>query len=129
MSWARQVAQCHTITGADGSVTIEPTMMYADNLDAQTYAGFIEAMEARRTSLFFYPAGETDVLAPLDAGFGKDVKHGVGVEMDAWLDHDENLERWYVLILQSVSCHVMFSSVLATGSPQKTALMLVTAVS
>ena len=74
LTWARQIAQCHTPMTVEGTVSGERTILFADNLEAQTCALFKEAIEKFKTSLFFYPPNETDVLAPLDAGFGKDVK-------------------------------------------------------
>mmetsp|Transcript_2977 Transcript_2977/g.5996 ORF Transcript_2977/g.5996 Transcript_2977/m.5996 type:complete len:325 (-) Transcript_2977:248-1222(-) len=89
-TWKQHVDECHT--SADG--TVEKTMTLFDNLDAQTHSGFKAELNALNSESFFYPGGETDELAPVDAGYGKDVKHGVGVEMDKWLEEEGNLEKW-----------------------------------
>ena len=65
-----------------------------DNLEAQKHFLFQQAMEKYTTRLFFYAPGETDVLAPVDAGYGKDIKFGVGQQMHKWLDIAANLELW-----------------------------------
>lgn len=89
-TWKKHVDECHT--SADG--TVEETMCLFDNLDAQTHAEFTAELKALKTTSFFYPGGETDELAPVDAGYGKDVKHGVGLEMDSWLEGEGNLAKW-----------------------------------
>ena len=40
------------------------------------------------------PPNETDQVQPIDRGLGRHVKIYLGQEMDAWLDDDDNLEKW-----------------------------------
>jgi len=69
-------------------------MILLDNLDAQTYGPNTKKLRDMGTGSFLYPGGETNELAPVDAGYGKDVKHEVGIELHNWLDSDENLLKW-----------------------------------
>ena len=72
--------------------------MFLDNLDAQTYAGFTSAMSALKTETHFYPGGETDELAAIDAGFGMDMKRTIGNLQTQWLESEDNLAKWCRLI-------------------------------
>jgi hypothetical protein len=75
--------------------TFESTLMLLDNLDAQkNEEAFIGPLRAQGSEGFFYPGGETDALAPVDAGYGNDVKLEYGVEMDKWVSAPGNVERW-----------------------------------
>ena len=90
-TWKRHVDEHHTT--ADGD--IEETLHLFDRLEGQITDEFQAYMRDETASHpFYYPGGETDNLAPPDAGYGKDVKHETGREMDEWLDVEDNLERW-----------------------------------
>ena len=69
-------------------------MKLLDNPDAHTHEGLkYDLINKLGTSTYFYPGGETDELAPVDARYGKDVKHEVGAELDKWLLEDSNLDK------------------------------------
>ena len=40
------------------------------------------------------PPNETDQVQPVDRGLGQHIKLNMGVEMDEWLEVDENLALW-----------------------------------
>ena len=69
--------------------------MLLDNLDAQkNEEAFLAPLREHGSEGFFYPGGETDAVAPVDAGYGNDVKLEVGTELDSWLSEPGNIERW-----------------------------------
>ena len=77
------------------SKKFESTLMLLDNLDAQkNEEAFIGPLRAIGSEGYFYPGGETDALAPVDAGYGCDVKLEYGVELDSWLSELGNIEKW-----------------------------------
>ncbi len=86
-AWKKHVESCHTLKTAleDASelVTVERTMMLMDILDAQTHPAFNGALYDLGTRDFFYPGGEIDELAPVDAGYGADVKHETGKQLQS----------------------------------------------
>ena len=55
-------------------------------------------MSARKTETHFYPGGETDELAAIDAGFGMDMKRTIGNLQTQWLESEDNLAKWCRLI-------------------------------
>jgi hypothetical protein len=73
----------------------EMALLLCDNLKAHAAEPFLSA--ARRdcnTLVWFYSANCTDVLQPVDAGYGRDVKREIGVRCAKWLEDDENLQQW-----------------------------------
>lgn len=77
------------------SKKFESTLMLLDNLDAQkNEEAFVAPLRAVGSEGYFYPGGETDALAPVDAGYGNDVKLEYGTEMDAWVSAPGNIDKW-----------------------------------
>ena len=79
---------------AEGEEVFEPTLHFLDNLSSQTHHRFRAACKNLNQTLMFYPPGETDNLAPVGAGLGKDVKVEMNRCRDSWLEEGENLEQW-----------------------------------
>ena len=79
---------------AEGDEVLDPTIHFLDNLSSQTHHHFRAACKNLNQTLMFYPPGETDNLAPVDAGLGKDVKVEMNRCRDSWLEDGENLEQW-----------------------------------
>jgi hypothetical protein len=69
-------------------------LLFADNLDGQLFAGFKTACKANNVLVWYLLANCTDVLQPVDAGYGRDVKREVAAQMNLWLEDDGNLESW-----------------------------------
>lgn len=72
-------------------------LMIADNLDSQDASRnppYITALDACQTDDHKVPAGKTDEVQPVDDGLGRQVKIGIGVEENDWLEDDENLSKW-----------------------------------
>ena len=79
----------------DDGKNITPTLHFLDNLSSQTSEGFRHYWKNDLNStLMFYPPGETDNLAPIDAGLGKDIKMEMYKCRDEWMEKTENLEQW-----------------------------------
>jgi len=69
--------------------------MFVDGLDGQTTPEFMKFCKDKCNVLVWvYPGGLTDMLQPVDAGYGRDVKREMGRLMLEWLDNDDNLEKW-----------------------------------
>ena len=69
--------------------------MFADNLVAQT-TDDVESvlMPQSNTSLRLLPAGCTDEIQPIDAGYGRLVLVHVGKAIDQWLLDADHVELW-----------------------------------
>lgn len=71
------------------------TVLLADNLHGQTTEQFREYLYKEcNTLLWLYASQCTDELQPVDAGYGRRIQVGVGVKLDLWLEHGENLQKW-----------------------------------
>ena len=103
-TWRAHVEQHHTAappppdetgTPPPHVASFEETLHLFGNLDGQTHEAHTTALKVETNSRpYFYPFGETDNLAPPDAGYGKDAKFETGVELGKWLDDAGNLEKW-----------------------------------
>ena len=69
--------------------------MFADNLVAQT-TDDVESvlMPQSNTSLRLLPAGCTDEIQPIDAGYGRLLKVHVGKALAKWLLDADHVELW-----------------------------------
>ena len=47
-----------------------------------------------QTDSHMLPPGKTDELQPVDDGMGRNTKVNMAQEEDAWLDDDDNMEKW-----------------------------------
>ena len=69
-------------------------LLFEDNLDAQKTPEYIEALRGISIDDHKVPPNHTDEVQPIDRGLGRQVKIYLGQQMDAWLEDDDNLERW-----------------------------------
>jgi hypothetical protein len=70
-------------------------LLFQDNLDAQCQTEYLELLrEQCRTDDHKVPPNKTDQTQPIDRGLGRHVKILMGAEEEAWLEDDENLQRW-----------------------------------
>ena len=73
-------------------------LMFQDNLDAQRpdrnpeYTDYLK--DDCQTDSHMLPPGKTDELQPVDDGMGRNTKVNMAQEEDAWLDDDDNMEKW-----------------------------------
>lgn len=72
----------------------EKALLLCDNLNSQIAAEFKEACKKERIVNWEYPANTTELLQPVDAGLGRDLKREIGEQMATWLEDEENLEVW-----------------------------------
>ena len=72
-------------------------LMIADNLDAQDAVRnppYIAALDKCKTDDHKVPGGYTDQVQPVDRGKGRHIKIYIGEEEDAWLEDDDNLQKY-----------------------------------
>ena len=72
----------------------DESVLFCDNLDAQTQPEFLEKLRAVSCSRFLTPPECTDLTQAVDAGLGRNVKVLTAKEFECWLEYDENLEKW-----------------------------------
>ena len=70
-------------------------LMTVDNLDGQLQPTFRNALQDECSTLPWYgPKDRTDLWQPVDQGYAAAVKVEVDIEQQAWLEDDDNLEKW-----------------------------------
>ena len=94
MQWARRTFQ-EGLKGVDGKLPAAQSLLLMDNLHGQTTAEFkMYLHKFCNTLLWHLPAGCTDEVQPIDAGYGRLLKVYTGQALDEWLGHGENLQKW-----------------------------------
>eukprot|EP00903_Cladosiphon_okamuranus_P012014 g11281.t1 len=95
LEWAKQCFRPSLMAASGGRVPEAQTVLLADNLHGQTTEQFREYLYKEcNTLLWLYASQCTDELQPVDAGYGRRIQVGVGVKLDLWLEHGENLQKW-----------------------------------
>ena len=94
MQWARRTFQ-EGLKGEDGKLPAAQSLLLMDNLHGQTTEEFKTYLHKFcNTLLWHLPAGCTDEVQPIDAGYGRLLKVYTGQALDEWLGHGENLQKW-----------------------------------
>lgn len=95
LEWAKRCFRPSVMAASGGRVPEAQTVLLADNLHGQTTEQFREYLYKEcNTLLWLYASQCTDELQPVDAGYGRRIQVGVGVKLDLWLEHGENLQKW-----------------------------------
>lgn len=77
-----------------GKMLGKPSLLFCDNLDAQTTPSFKDALFTKGYCfLHLLPTGCTSELQHIDSGLGSAVKMEMLKEADAWAEQDKNIER------------------------------------
>jgi len=69
-------------------------LMFCDNLDAQKTQSFLSLLRDVGCSRYLTPPETTDLTQAFDNGLGRLQKYLIGVQLDEWLEEEENLEKW-----------------------------------
>ena len=69
-------------------------VLLCDNLEAQTSDSFQDAVRNINGVVWYGPTGATDIWQPIDSGYGALMKRLIGQQQDAWLECDDNMEKW-----------------------------------
>jgi hypothetical protein len=94
IAWLKK-SLLRSLKGEEGVVPREQSILFADNLHAQTTDEFKRVLhEECNTLLWLLPPGTTDTLQPVDAGYGRLLKVEAGKELDKWLGKNDNLSQW-----------------------------------
>ena len=95
LSWKKMIDADIAAGVADESTRY---LKFQDNLDAQcphrnpAYTDYLR--DECQTDVHMLPPGKTDQVQPVDRGMGRQIKCYMGQEEDAWLEDDNNLEKW-----------------------------------
>ena len=90
MDWLKRSFR-QSLLGADGNVPKELSVLLGDTLHGQTADEFRDyLLKEFNTILWLLPAGCTDEVQPIDAGYGRRLKFAVGQQLDMWLEHEKN---------------------------------------
>ena len=96
MEWAEDVIKpfikAELRAGVAGAT--DRYLLFQDNLDSQKQPEYIEFLKKWAVDDHKVPPNETDQVQPIDRGLGRQVKVYMGQQMDAWMEDDENMEKW-----------------------------------
>lgn len=113
MAWAKN-SFLRSLKGKEGVVPEEQSILFADNLHAQTTDEFKKFLHGEcNTLLRLLPPRLTDELQPVDAGYGRLLKVEVGNELDEFLGHEENLCLWETNKLSAGARRILFTRFIA----------------
>ena len=70
-------------------------VLYVDDFGCQKPDRFKDAVSANGGLVLYCLANATDIWQPIDAGYGRLLKALVMQYFFDWLEHDEDLKRWY----------------------------------
>ncbi|CAB1097678.1 unnamed protein product [Ectocarpus sp. CCAP 1310/34] len=113
MTWAKH-SFLSSMKGEEGVVPEEQSILFADNLHAQTTDDFKKFLHGEcNTLLRLLPPKLTDELQPVDAGYGRLLKVEVGNELDEFLGHEENLCLWETNKLSAGARRILFTRFIA----------------
>ena len=69
-------------------------VLYADNLSAHLAPQVKTIFGDNKVLIVYFPPGMTEIVQPIDAGYGRSLRAAIGRELDSWLMNAENLLRW-----------------------------------
>ena len=68
--------------------------LFADNLRAHLLQEVKEIFGSNQVLLIYFPPSMTEMVQPIDAGYGRSLRSAIGRELDAWLMDSANLIKW-----------------------------------
>jgi len=68
-------------------------IMFCDNLAAHVDSDVKKSFGDGKVPLVFFPPAMTEVIQPIDAGYGRSTRCCIGNELDRWLMDTSNLEN------------------------------------
>mmetsp|Transcript_35205 Transcript_35205/g.86357 ORF Transcript_35205/g.86357 Transcript_35205/m.86357 type:complete len:924 (-) Transcript_35205:243-3014(-) len=77
---------------ADGEET--ERLLFMDNLDSQIYPENIAVAKRMNTLPWFLVKDGTELVQPIDQGFGREIKREMDTLTLEWLEDDDNLALW-----------------------------------
>ena len=69
-------------------------ILYADNLSAHLLPEVKSIFGTNHVLVVYFPPNMTEMVQPIDAGYGRSLRCAIGRELDAWLMDAANLLKW-----------------------------------
>lgn len=69
-------------------------ILLCDNVNAQISNSFKGKVGKMNGKVVHFPANCSDLIQPVDAGLGRELKRRIAIIQDAWLQSDNNFEKW-----------------------------------
>ena len=69
-------------------------VLYADNLSAHLLPQVKTIFGNNQVLVIYFPPNMTEMIQPIDAGYGRSLRCAIGRELDAWLMDAANLIKW-----------------------------------
>lgn len=69
-------------------------VLFCDNLSAHLAPEVKEIFGSNQVLLWFFPPNMTEMVQPIDAGYGRSLRAAIGRQLDNWLMNGENLLKW-----------------------------------
>ena len=72
----------------------EWVLLYADNLSAHLLPEVKRIFGDAKVLVIYFPPSMTEMVQPIDAGYGRSLRAAIGRELDEWLMNADNLLKW-----------------------------------
>ena len=72
----------------------EWVVLFADNLSAHLLPQVKEIFGSNQVLCVYFPPNMTEMVQPVDAGYGRSLRSAIGRELDEWLMDAANLLKW-----------------------------------
>ena len=72
----------------------EWVVLFADNLSAHLNPEVKRIFGESRVLVIYFPTAMTEMVQPIDAGYGRSMRSAIGRELDLWLMNGDNLLKW-----------------------------------
>ena len=69
-------------------------VLFCDNLSAHLAPEVKEIFGSNQVLLWFFPPNMTEMVQPIDAGYGRSLRAVIGRQLDNWLMNGGNLLKW-----------------------------------
>jgi hypothetical protein len=69
-------------------------LLYCDNLSAHLNEDVKDIFRKGKVLLCYFPPAMTEIVQPIDAGYGRSLRCQLGNLLDIWLMNEANLEKW-----------------------------------
>lgn len=93
IAWARRTL-ANFMGLPEIAISEDRAVLFMDNLRTQTSTEFKQTCSDLGVDPWFLPKNCTDIIQPVDAGYGRELKRQIAYSFQEWTENDDNLDRW-----------------------------------